>query len=89
MTSADTLADWPTNDELIAAQLRADPVFRAEWRRTAIGRAVAIALVRYRADYDLSQRELAGHLGTTVARIEHLELGDVNPSRDVLSLVSS
>ncbi len=54
MTSAETLAEWPTNDQLIAAQLRADPEFRAEWERTAGARAVAIAIIRYRDERDLS-----------------------------------
>ena len=42
------------NDELIAEQLRTDPEFRAEWERTALARAVAVAIVRYRAEHDLS-----------------------------------
>ena len=39
MTSAETLAEWPTNDQLIAAQLRADPEFRAEEPGAHGGRA--------------------------------------------------
>ena len=53
------LSDMKTNDELIAEQLHTDPAFRAEWERTALARAVAVAIVRYRAEHDLSQRELA------------------------------
>ena len=39
------LSDMKTNDELIAGQLRTDPEFRAEWERTALARAVAVAIV--------------------------------------------
>jgi transcriptional regulator with XRE-family HTH domain len=31
--------------------------------RTALARAVAVAIVRYRGEHDLSQRELAERLG--------------------------
>jgi len=82
------LSEMKTNDELIAEQLRTDPEFRAEWERTALARAVALAIVRYRGDHDLSQRELAERLGMKqpqVARLELAQLGieftiDVRPS---------
>ena len=57
------LGEMKTDDELITEQLRTDPEFRAEWERTALARAVSVAIVRYRADHDLSQRELAERLG--------------------------
>ena len=37
------LSEMKTNDELIAVQLCTDPEFRAEWERTALARAVAVA----------------------------------------------
>ena len=43
------LSEMKTNEELIAEQLRSDPEFRAEWERTALARAVAVAIVRYRS----------------------------------------
>jgi hypothetical protein len=57
-----TLGVMKTTDELIAEQLRTDPEFRAEWERTALARAVAVAIVRYRGEHDLSQRELGQRL---------------------------
>ncbi|HUA07137.1 MAG TPA: helix-turn-helix transcriptional regulator [Solirubrobacteraceae bacterium] len=89
MTSAGILADWPTNDELIAEQLRADPEFRAEWERTASARAMAVAMVRYRAERDLSLQELAGLVGMTTAQVAGLEAGDANPSADTLIATSA
>jgi ribosome-binding protein aMBF1 (putative translation factor) len=83
------VAAMRTNDELIEEELRADAAFRAEWKRAALGRAVAIAIVRYRAAHDLPERDLAERLGTTLPQIERLEAGDFNPSRDTVARVSS
>jgi transcriptional regulator with XRE-family HTH domain len=83
------LSEMKTNDELIAEQLGTDPEFRAEWERTALARAVAVAIVRYRTDNDLSQRELAQRLGMKQPQVARLELGEVNPSIDTLMRISS
>jgi ribosome-binding protein aMBF1 (putative translation factor) len=78
-----------TNDELIDYELRADPDFRAEWEHTALGRAVAAAIVRYRAEHDLSQHELAGMLDMTAAQIAELEVGNANPNAGTLNAISA
>jgi transcriptional regulator with XRE-family HTH domain len=78
-----------TNDELIGEQLRTDPEFRAEWERTALARAVAVAIVRYRGEHDLSQRELGQRLGMKQPQVARLELGEVNPSMETLMRVSA
>jgi transcriptional regulator with XRE-family HTH domain len=83
------LSELKTNDELIAEQLRADPSFRAEWERTALARAVAVAIVRYRGEHDLSQRELAERLGMKQPQVARLELGEVNPGIDTLMRISA
>jgi transcriptional regulator with XRE-family HTH domain len=83
------LSDMKTTDELLAEQLRSDPEFRAEWERTALGRAVALAIIRYRADHGLSQRDLAGRLGVKQPQVARLELGDVNPTMDTLMRIAS
>lgn len=77
-----------TNDELIAEELATNAGFRDEWQRTALGRTVATALVRYRADRDVSQRELADRLGMTLSEVERLEMGEVNPRSETLIRVS-
>lgn len=89
MSRADALADWPTNSELIAEQLRADPEFRAEWERAADARAVAVAIVRYRDERDLRLEELAGLLGMTTAQVAALEAGDANTSADTPIAISA
>lgn len=74
------LSDLTTDDEVIAEDLARDPAFRVVWERTALGRAVAIALVRYRAEHDLSQWDLAKRLAMKQPQVARLELGEVNPS---------
>jgi ribosome-binding protein aMBF1 (putative translation factor) len=83
------LSEMKTHEELLAEQLRDDPEFRAEWERTALARAVAVAVVRYRAEHDLSQRDLAVQLGMTQPQVARLERGDVNPSMDTLMRVAA
>jgi transcriptional regulator with XRE-family HTH domain len=83
------LSQIKTNDELIAEQLGTDPEFRANWERTALARAVAVAIVRYRSEHDLSQRELAERLGMKQPQVARLELGEVNPSMETLMRVSA
>jgi ribosome-binding protein aMBF1 (putative translation factor) len=87
--SAMKLSEMKTNDELIAEQLRNDPAFRVEWERTALARAVAVAVVGYRAEHDLSQRELARRLGMKQPQVARLELGEVNPTIETLMRLAS
>jgi transcriptional regulator with XRE-family HTH domain len=77
------------NDELIAEQLRTETEFSAEWERTALARAVAVAIVRYRTEHDFSQRDLAQRLGMKQPQVARLELGEVNPSMATLIRVSA
>ena len=82
------LSDMKTNEELIAEQLRSDPEFRDEWERTALARAVALAVVRHRTARGLSQRDLAKLLGMEQPQVARLERGDVNPSMETLMRVA-
>ena len=81
------LSEPKTNDEILQEELQ-DPEFRAEWERTALARAVALAIVRYRGDHGLSQRDLAERLGMKQPQVARLELGEVNPSMETLMRVS-
>lgn len=83
------LSEMRTNDDVIAAQLRTNPEFRAKWVRSALARAVAVAIVRYRAEHDLSQRGLAERLGMKQPQVARLELGEVSPSMETLMRISS
>lgn len=77
------LGDLHTNDELLAEEM-ADPAFRSEWERTAVARAVALRLVRHRAERELSQRDLAKLLEMEQPQVARLERGDVNPTLETL-----
>jgi transcriptional regulator with XRE-family HTH domain len=82
------LSELKTNDEILQEELK-DPEFRAEWERTALARAVALAVVRYRGDHALSQRDLAERLRMKQPQVARLELGEVNPSMETLMRVSA
>src|SRR5687768_12847013 len=76
--------DLSTNREAVARKLADDPEFRAEWERTALARAVALAVVEHRTVHELSQRDLARRMGMTQPQVARLERGDVNPSIETL-----
>lgn len=82
------LSDLTTNEGLLAKELE-DDAFRAEWERTALARAVAIGLVRHRAEHGLSQRQLAELLGMHQPQVARLESGDVNPRWPTIFRLSS
>jgi ribosome-binding protein aMBF1 (putative translation factor) len=71
-------------DEVLAEELQ-DPVFRAEWDRTAVARAVAIRVVGYRAEPGLTQMQLARQLGMAQSAIARLELGEHEPTLSTLA----
>lgn len=78
------LTDFVPFEEVLAKHL-GDPEFRAEWERTAVARAVAIRIVGYRADHELTQTALASKLGMKQPAIARLEAGDHNPSFETLA----
>src|SRR5262245_14071755 len=71
------------NTEVLAEMLQ-DPQFRAEWERTALARAVAEAVIRYRSEHGLSQTGLAALLGWRQPVVARLEAAEHNPSMDTL-----
>lgn len=82
------LSDMPTAEEVLARHLE-DPEFRAEWERSAVARAVAIRIVAYRADHQLSQSALARKLGMSQPAIARLELGEHEPTFATLTRLSN
>jgi len=86
-------SSWPkgtkTDDEVLADQLASDPRFAAEWERLALARMVAVQLIGYRADRQLSQRELGERLGVSQPRVVELESGEKNPQIETLVKVAA
>ena len=82
------LKDLPTNDEVLARVLQ-DPAFRTAWEKNALARGVAIGLVRYRADHDLTQTELGELLDFKQEQIARWESGTVTPSWENICRISA
>lgn len=83
-----------TTDDLISAEElfaedMADPAYRAKWQRTALARAVAIAVIGYRIEHKLSQTALARQLAMRQPNVARLEAGDHNPSIETLERLAS
>lgn len=83
------LKNLPNHDELLAAELAADPEFADAWERLAVARLVATELVRYRSQHGLSQRALAAQLGVSQPRVVELESGEKNPTFDTLVKIAA
>jgi ribosome-binding protein aMBF1 (putative translation factor) len=77
------------SQDLLDEELKTNPEFKERWERTALARAVAIAVVRYRSEHHLSQRALAKQLGMPYSQISRLELGEHNPSVDLLERIAA
>ena len=73
----------------VNAERRQDPEFRAEWDRTAFAHDVALRILRYRADNNLTQTALARRVGMTQSVIARLESGDQPPSIQTLAKLSA
>jgi DNA-binding XRE family transcriptional regulator len=80
-------ASTKTFGELVAEEQIADPSFRADWQRLAPARAFAATLLLYRAEHDLSQRQLGERLGVSQPRVAKLESGEHNPSIETIIAV--
>jgi transcriptional regulator with XRE-family HTH domain len=74
-------------ETLLTNQFKNDE-FRAEWERLAPARAVAIRLVRYRAEHDLTQTGLAHLIGISQPAVARLEIGEHMPTLAMLIRLS-
>lgn len=61
-----------------------DPAFRAEYDAMEDEFALATALIRARADAEMTQEQVATAMGTTQAVVARLESGRVRPSTRTL-----
>jgi ribosome-binding protein aMBF1 (putative translation factor) len=71
-------------EEIRKEQLRQAPAFRAYWERTALARAVALAVIGYRVEHQLTQTKLAQKLGMRQPQVARLEMGEHTPSLEML-----
>jgi transcriptional regulator with XRE-family HTH domain len=68
-------------------ELEAIPGFREAERRALPGKTVALAIAAIRAEYSLTQAELAAKIGTTQSVISRLESGRRAPSTRILDQI--
>lgn len=78
------LSELRSAEEIAAEELR-DPRVRREYERTAFANAVAIRVIRYRAEHSLSQTALARQLGLRQPAVARLEAGEHEPSLATLA----
>lgn len=83
------MADRLISHEDVLAEQLLDPEFRTEWERTALARWLAVEVVHYRAEHDLSQRQLAERLGVHQSDVARMETGEHTPTLDRLIRVAS
>jgi ribosome-binding protein aMBF1 (putative translation factor) len=76
-------------DAAVRQESLRDPEFRAEWDRTAFAEAVALRVIGYRVEHQLTQTALARQLSMKQPAVARLESGDVTPSLDTLSRLAS
>lgn len=78
------LSGLKTHESLLTKDLKGDREFRAEWKKSAFARAVALRVLQYRASEGITQTRLATQLGMQQSAVARLELGEVTPSFDTL-----
>lgn len=70
----------PNTHEDIMNDLVADPASREIWDRSALGRAFAIEIIRFREENRLSQAALSRQIGVSQPVIARLESGEHDPT---------
>jgi|SRR4051812_37467069 DNA-binding XRE family transcriptional regulator len=78
------VSDLKTTEEMGTGDLD-DPEYRAEWERRRLTHAVALRVINYRMEHQLTQTELARMLGMRQPHIARLEAGEHEPSLAMLA----
>lgn len=78
ITHMDNKNEWTTFDEMLRIQLK-DPEFRKNYEALEPEFAIIKAMLDFRAEKGLTQRELAERTGLKQSSIARLESGRANP----------
>jgi DNA-binding XRE family transcriptional regulator len=70
--------------EIREEQLRQGPEFRVHWERTALARALALAVIGYGVKHHLTQSQLAAKLEVRQPQVARSEMGEYTPSLEML-----
>jgi DNA-binding XRE family transcriptional regulator len=73
------ISELKRHEHIVAEDLK-DPAYRAEWGRTRFAHEVAMKVIQYRVEHNLTQTELARRLGMRQPHIARLEAGDHEPT---------
>lgn len=82
------LSELTTAEELHERDL-ADPQYRAEYERTRFASDVAIRVIRYRAEHNLTQTAFGRLVGMRQPHVARLEAGDHEPAVSTLARLSA
>jgi ribosome-binding protein aMBF1 (putative translation factor) len=74
------LSDLPSAQKVRSDRYMRDPEYAAEYERTRFANQVAIAVVAYRAERNISQAALAKELGMQQPAVARLEAGEHQPT---------
>ncbi len=66
-----------------------DPAYRAEYERTRLANEVAIRVIRYRAENELTQTAFGRLVGMRQPHVARLESGEHEPSVSTLARLSA
>ncbi len=78
------LSEMISNDEVHARDME-DPEYRSEWERTTLAAAVALHVLKYREQHELSQTKLGELLAMSQPQVARIERGDHTPSLATLA----
>lgn len=78
------LSELQSHDATIRERQDDDPEYAAEAERLALAGAVSLAVVRYRAQHNLTQTAFGSMLNWKQPQVARLERGDAVPSLDSL-----
>ena len=82
------LSELSTAEELHEKDM-ADPAYRAEHDRSRFANEVAVRVVRYRAEHEMSQSAFGRLVGMRQPHVARLESGDHEPSLSTLARLSA
>lgn len=73
----------------LAESLRTNAEFRTIWEKTAVPRALSLAILGYRIDNNLTQTALARKVGISQPAVARLEIGEHMPTIETLTKLSN
>ncbi len=82
------LSELTTAEEIHTRDM-ADPAYRAEFERTRFANEVAIQVLRYRTDHNLTQTAFGRLVGMRQPHVARLEAGEHEPSLSTLVRLSA